>query len=264
MELDARAAPALSAWLLGQFAAESNDFDLYSVVDFYLAYRAWVRAKVACFLANDPSTPEAKALRKAGEARALFELARGYLAPRTGGPIVAVGGLTGAGKSTLAAALSRETGLPVVASDRTRKDLAGIVATERAPESAYTASFTRRTFDEVFRRARVVAESGRGVILDATFRSKDLRGRAKAMAETLGRPFFFVEASCDEATLRERLKLRAQGPSVSDADERVLARLRGEFEPPEELAAAERAVVDTAQPLEPQVSALVKRIGRRE
>jgi predicted kinase len=84
------------------------------------------------------------------------------------------------------------------------------------------------------------------------------------MAETLGRPFLFVEASCDEATLRGRLKLRAQGPSVSDADERVLARLRGDFEPPAELAAAERAVVDTAHPLEPQVSALAQRIGRRE
>src|SRR5262249_44638664 len=57
MELDARARLDLAASFVGRFALESDDYDLYGVLDFYLSYRAWVRAKVAAFLAADPSTP---------------------------------------------------------------------------------------------------------------------------------------------------------------------------------------------------------------
>jgi aminoglycoside phosphotransferase family enzyme len=68
MELEARGHPDLAGSFLGRFALESDHYDLYDVVDFYLSYRAWVRGKVAAFLAADPSTPPDKARRKAEEA----------------------------------------------------------------------------------------------------------------------------------------------------------------------------------------------------
>ena len=63
----ARGRPQLASSFLGRFAMESNDYDLYEVVDFYLPYRAWVRGKVAALLAVDPTTPPDKAARKADE-----------------------------------------------------------------------------------------------------------------------------------------------------------------------------------------------------
>ena len=220
MELTARSRADLAELFLAAFALESDDHDLYGVVDFYAGYRAWVRGKVAAFLAADPSTPPEKAARKAEEARSLFDLARSYAEARPGAPpVIAVGGLIGSGKSTLAEALGRATGVPVVSSDRVRKALAGVRATERAPEGAYSAAFSARTFDELFRRAAVVLDSGRGVVLDATFRERALRLRARDLARRHGRRFLFVETVCDEATLRERLRRRAAGPSVSDAGE---------------------------------------------
>jgi uncharacterized protein len=257
MELDARGRPDLAASFLGRFALEANDYDLYGVVDFYVSYRAWVRAKVAAFLAADPSTPPDKAGRKAGEARQLFALAeRRAHAPTAAGPVVAVGGIIGTGKTVMAEALAQALALPVVASDRTRKWLAGVEATERAPEAAYAADFSRRTFDEVFRRAGVVLRSGRGVILDATFRDRDLRRRARELAGRYGCRFLFVETTCDDATLRERLRRRAAGPSVSDATESLLARVRTEFEPVTELPPAEHLVVDTTGPAASRVAAV--------
>jgi aminoglycoside phosphotransferase family enzyme/predicted kinase len=248
MELDARGRPDLAGSFLGRFALESDDYDLYDVADFYLAYRAWVRGKVAALLAVDPSTAPARAARKADEARALFTLAERYTRPPgLPGPVVAVGGLIGAGKTVLAEAASRVLGLPVVESDRTRKWLAGVAPTERAPDEAYRPAFSERTFDEVFRRAEVVVRSGRGVILDATFRGRALRGRARDLARRHGRPFLFVEAVCDDAVLVERLRRRAAGPSVSDATEALLARVRAEFEPVTELPPAEHLAVDTDQ-----------------
>jgi aminoglycoside phosphotransferase family enzyme/predicted kinase len=260
MELDARGRVDLAGSFLGRFALESNDYDLYDVVDFYLAYRAWVRAKVAALLASDPATRPDKAARKAAEARHLFALAERYTrGPGGAPPVVAVGGVIGTGKTVLAEALARTCAVPVIESDRTRKWLAGIAPTERAPDSVYDAEFSRRTFDELFRRAEIVLGSGRGVILDATFRSRELRGRARALAARHGRRFLFVETTCPDATLRERLRRRAAGPSVSDATESLLARMRAAFEPVTELAPAEHVVVDTTEPPD----ALAPRVAHR-
>jgi uncharacterized protein len=153
--------------------------------------------------------------------------------------------LIGSGKSTLAEAIGRATAVPVIASDRVRKALAGVRATESAPEGAYSAAFSARTFEEMFRRAAVVLDAGRGVVLYATFRDRALRLRARDLARAAGRRFLFVETMCDEATLRARLRRRARGPSVSDADESLLARVRAEFDPVTELEAVEHVRVDT-------------------
>jgi aminoglycoside phosphotransferase family enzyme/predicted kinase len=254
MELTARSRADLAESFLAAFAVESDDHDLYAVVDFYAGYRAWVRGKVAAFLAVDPSTPREKAVRKAEEARSLFALARTYTEARPGAPpVIAVGGLIGSGKSTLAEALGRAASIPVVSSDRIRKALARIPATERAPDSAYSGAFSARTFDELFRRATVVLDSGRGVVLDATFRERALRRRARDLARSRGRGFLFAETICDEATLRERLRRRAGGPSISDAGEALLERVRAEFEPVTELGAGEHVRVDTTGPPEAAV-----------
>jgi aminoglycoside phosphotransferase family enzyme/predicted kinase len=264
MELDARGRADLAASFLGRFALESNDYDLYEVVDFYLSYRAWVRAKVAALLTLDPTTPPDKAARKATEARRLFALSRQYTRPPGGAPpVVAVGGIIGTGKTALAETLARTRPWPVVESDRTRKWLAGVAPTERAPGSVYSHEFSRRTFDEVFRRAEVVLAAGRGVILDATFRGRDLRARARALAARHGRPFLFVEASCPDPILRERLRRRAAGPSVSDATESLLARVRAEFEPVTELPAGEYLVIDTTRPREHSVAQIHRALEAR-
>jgi hypothetical protein len=254
MELDARSRADLAEGFLAAVARELDDYDLYAVVDFYLSYRAWVRGKVAAFLAADPSTEPEKVERKRREASRLFALARTYAGPRPGvRAVVAVGGLIGAGKSTLAQALARRLGVPVLDSDRTRKSLAGVRPTDQASAAAYTAPFTRRTFDEMFRRADLVLRSGRGVILDATFRTRELRLRARELATRHGRPFRFVEAVCDEQTLRERLRARRGEVSVSDATEELLDQVRREFEPVNELAAHEHVRVLTTLPVARQV-----------
>jgi uncharacterized protein len=259
MELTARSRADLAELFLAAFAVESDDHDLYGVVDFYAGYRAWVRGKVAAFLAADSSTPPDKAARKAEEAQLLFTLARSYAQGRLGvPPVIAVGGLIGSGKSTVAEALGQAVGVPVVSSDRIRKVLAGVRATERAPEDAYSAAFSARTFDEVFRRAAVVVDSGRGVVLDATFRERALRLRARDLARRHGRRFLLVETVCDEATLRERLRRREAGPSVSDAGEALLDRVRAEFEPVTEFGVGEHVRVDTTGPRETAVRAVLE------
>ena len=246
MELDAVGRPDLASYFVAAFAARSQDFDLYGVVDFYLSYRAFVRAKVACFVATDPGSAADHRQAKREEAARLFGLARAYAGRPSQRPmLVAVAGAIGTGKSTLAHELGWRMQAPVIGSDRTRKWLAGLRPTDRGEAFIYDEVFSRRTYQEVLRRASVVLESGRSAILDATFSSRAMRDRARALAERLGVPFQLVELRCaDPEVVRERLRRRRAQPSVSDATEATLDMGTVPFEPISELPSEMHLIVD--------------------
>ena len=232
MELEAAGRPDLAAGLVARFAEASDDFGLYGVLDFYLSYRAWVRGKVAAFVATDPGTPADLRASKRREARRCFGLARSFSGVPLDRPfVVAIGGLIGSGKSTLAAELGRELAVPVVSSDRTRKATAGIPPVVRAEPSSYTIEARDRTYEEVIRRAGQVVGAGRGVILDATFSTSDWRQRVAAAARAANATFAWVEAHCPVELLRQRLAARRQTASVSDADDRLLEDFTRDYQP---------------------------------
>jgi uncharacterized protein len=245
MELDASDQPSLAAFYFSRFARDTADYELYPLLDLYLSYRAWVRAKVACVVAVDPATPAEKARRKSAEAERLFALAASYTRPPAAARhVIAVGGMIGTGKSTVADALTLELRVPAISSDATRKSLGGLPPTAPGGDWLYTDERTRSTYLELRRRAEHVLASGRGVVLDATFGSEDSRAAARDLAWRQDRPFLFVEVTCDDATVRERLRARQSERSVSDAREAHLSLLRQRYHPPEELAPAERLIVD--------------------
>ena len=98
MDLTSRRRPDLAEAFLAAYARASQDYDLYPLVDFYESYRAFVRAKVASFVAHADGTPEPVRRHKNEEAREHFLLAlsgarRQLLPPR----LVAVGGWIAAG-----------------------------------------------------------------------------------------------------------------------------------------------------------------------
>ncbi len=83
MELEAAGRPDLAAGFVARFAEASDDFGLYGVLDFYLSYRAWVRGKVASFLAADPADAVRRSASRSGEeARRCFGLARSFFGTR--------------------------------------------------------------------------------------------------------------------------------------------------------------------------------------
>jgi len=249
MELEAARRPDLAAGFLARFAEESDDFGLYGVVDFYLSYRAWVRGKVAAFLASDATEEAALRTRKRDEARRQFALARSFSGAPVDAPfVVAVGGIVGSGKSTLATALGQQLAAPVVSSDRTRKAAAGLAATERGDARLYAPEAVDRNYVEVLSRARRVLESGRGVILDATFLERRRREAAAELARDAGARFAFLEACCaDGAVLRARLAARRGRPSESDATDVELEQIQRRQEPFGADEAGTYASIDTSR-----------------
>jgi uncharacterized protein len=266
MDLAHFGAVDLAERFLAQYARASNDYDLYELVDFYEGYRAFVRGKIAHFVASDEALPAAKRQAAAAQARGYFLLAlsaerRALLTPQ----MVCVGGIIAAGKSTLADALAFEMSAPVVDADRTRKDMVGVRATEAVRDGAwagaYDPAFTDVVYAEVLRRARVVLASGRPVILDASFRCARLRAAARALALEVGAPFCFLECQVPLDVARARLAERAQGQSVSDGRIEVLEDFVERFEPVTELLDSEHLVIDTRAGLDAELSRVRVRVA---
>jgi len=249
MELEGAGRLDLASGLVARFAEASDDFDLYRVLDFYVSYRAWVRGKVAAFVAADPGTPAERRSSKQDEARRCFGLARSAAGAPLDRPfLIAVGGLIASGKSTLAEHLGRALAAPVVSSDRTRKTLAGLAATAPASASAYGLDARQAIYGEILRRAGQVLQSGRGALVDASFASRRWRAEAADAAQAAGASFVFIEARAPLDLLRARLAARRTGESVSDAREDLLDAFVRDYEP---VAGGEGEVtltVDTAAP----------------
>jgi aminoglycoside phosphotransferase family enzyme/predicted kinase len=265
MDLEAHGRVDLAERLLARYARESNDYDLYALVDFYESYRAFVRGKIAAFMAADPDIDEGARTGAAAEARRHFLLAlaadrRSLLVP----VVVAVGGIIASGKSTVAERLADEMSAPVVDADRTRKSMVGIDPCQPLHEVAWTGAydpgFTERVYAEVMRRADVVLASGRPVVIDASFRSPTMRARARELAVAHGVPFRFVECRADPEVCRLRLAQRAQTAGVSDGRLDVFDAFRSRFEPVTELPSAEQVVLDTTCPLEESLGVLRGRL----
>ncbi|HEY4183521.1 MAG TPA: AAA family ATPase [Polyangia bacterium] len=249
MELESAERADLAGGFIARCAEALDDYDLYGVLDFYLCYRANIRAKVAAMVAVDPLSPAALRMQKRTEAQRRFALARACAGRSAGTPaLIAVGGVIGSGKSTLASALGRALGAPVIGSDRTRKSLAGMRTTERGDEALYTPERTEATYVELVRRAEVVLQSGRTAILDATFDRSRWRELAGDVARAFGATFAFVEASCpDWEALRARVRSRDERPSESDAGETLLDRYVAAGKAPSLGSETPHIVIDTRQ-----------------
>jgi predicted kinase len=102
----------------------------------------------------------------------------------------------------------------------------------------------------VLRRASVVLASRRSVIVDASFRSRATRERARRLARDLGVRVRFVECRCAADVCRARLARRERERSVSDGRLAIFDELSASFEPMTELAPEEHVAVDTTRPLD--------------
>jgi len=262
MDLASRDRADLAEIFLAAYAREANDFDLYPLVDFYESYRAHVRAKVASFMAaGDGDLPRRE--MAAAEARHHYLLAlacerRSLLPP----VVVAVGGWIAAGKSTVARRLGQHLAAPVVDADRTRKHLLGVEATTPVHvgpfEGAYSATASIGVYAELRRRAGAVLASGRPVVVDASFRSRQERARFRELAREVGVPFTFVECRVSPEIARERLALRDRERGVSDGRLEIFDAFHARFEAVTELPPEEHFVLDTTRDPEENLARLVE------
>jgi aminoglycoside phosphotransferase family enzyme/predicted kinase len=211
MDLDTRVSRASANRVLNRYTARTGDWGMVRGLPLFQSVRAMVRAHIAAGrgLAND--------------SRKYLEHAFGYLAPAPA-CVVAIGGLMGTGKSTLARALAPELGPApgalVLRSDDIRKRLFEVAPQAKLPQIAYTEDASREVFAAMLRAVACVAPTGHSVIADATFMDPALRlsiqrgaGRARFLGIWLRAPLGVLEA-----------RVAARSGDASDADLAVLRR----------------------------------------
>lgn len=118
MDLERLGAPALAELLLDRYAEFSGDPAPPALREHFLAYRAFVRVKVAC-LRHAQGDPDAAEQARSYAVIALTHLRAGEVR------LILVGGLPGTGKTTLAGGVADALGAVLLSSDRVRKELAG-------------------------------------------------------------------------------------------------------------------------------------------
>jgi aminoglycoside phosphotransferase family enzyme/predicted kinase len=214
MDLEHLGRADLATSFLCAYRRASGDDWPSSLEDMYLAYRAHVRAKVACLRhgQGDEQAP--------GEARALLALAHRHL-ERGRIRLVLVGGPPASGKSTLAGAIARETGWPVLRSDVVRKQLAGLAPRTHAgaalDEGIYTSRATDDTYSALLAKARAGLELGSSVIIDASWADESHRALARLVATETSSEL--VELQCDAPRAVRTARAAERATTRTDASD---------------------------------------------
>jgi aminoglycoside phosphotransferase family enzyme/predicted kinase len=214
--LEAAANLVLNRYLLA--TARAEDLDALATLPFFLSMRASIRAKVTAARLEQPATQDTAAIART--ARKYFDLARRVISPLPA-LLIAVGGLSGTGKSALARALAPEIGaVPgavVLRSDVERKALFGKDEHEKLPQQAYAPAVTARVYATVADKARRAVAAGHSAIVDAVFAKPQERALMEQSAQTLGVPFHGLFLEADLATRIARVGPRSRDASDADA-----------------------------------------------
>jgi aminoglycoside phosphotransferase family enzyme/predicted kinase len=234
MDLIERGLPAAANGVLNRYLLATRrpeDFDALAALPLFLSLRAAIRAMVTAERAERAAEGDRAPIRNA--ALTYFDLACRLVEPPPP-RLVAVGGLSGTGKSALARALAPELppapGAVLLRSDVERKARFGVGENERLPADAYALDVTAALYSELVEKARRIVAAGQSAIVDAVY----ARPHERAAIAAVGASFRGIFLTADLPTRLKRITGR--GADASDADAAV-ARVQenydlGDFDQP--------------------------------
>lgn len=193
--------------------------DGLAALPLFLSSRAAIRARVTASLrAHEHGRARAADTEVA---RSYFEAALGFLNP-VPARLIAVGGLSGSGKTTIARMLAPHIGAAPGAihlrSDVERKVLFGVAETERLGPRGYSPEASRKTYERLFMLAGRVLEAGRSVIVDAVFARPKERAAIAAVASEKLAPFIGLWLDAPEEVMVSRVEDRRGDASDASAE----------------------------------------------
>jgi hypothetical protein len=202
------------------------DLEGLALLPLFLASRAGVRAMVEAQRAlQQEASGSDKGFRSS---QAYLALGLSYARPIRS-VLIAVGGLSGTGKSTLSAhlapALGKAPGALHLRSDLERKAMFGVAEMERLPQEAYTPQVSQQVYDRLVAKAEACLAAGHAVVVDAVHASSAERAAIERLAGRLDVPFFGLWLEAPRAEMLSRVDARTG--DASDATAQVVEKQLG-------------------------------------
>jgi aminoglycoside phosphotransferase family enzyme/predicted kinase len=222
MDLEFLGRKDLADYFLDQYSRLAGDSAPPALKNFYIAYRAVVRAKVD-FIRVAQGHPDA-----ATDAQRHIDVALDHL--RAGAVrLILVGGGPGTGKTTLASSLAEQVHAQVISTDDVRRQLhqTGVITGEPGAldTGLYTADNVAAVYDAVWRHAHLHLCRGESVILDGTWRDSRHRQRAHELADETASTMVEFVCTATQETAAARIQTRTN--TTSDATPEIAAALSG-------------------------------------
>ncbi|WP_315853623.1 bifunctional aminoglycoside phosphotransferase/ATP-binding protein [Marinobacterium arenosum] len=212
MDLEANGQFRWASRCLNQYLELGGDYEGVQLLNFYKAYRAMVRAKVAMIGMH----------KDIDEFRHYAALANRY-ANRPQPVLYLMNGVSGSGKSTLSDQMIEQLGIIRIRSDVERKRLFAELSREGQQLELYGKQMNVHTYNHLLHTSRALLQAGYSVVVDATFIRRRSRLSYAEMAHQLRVPMRILSCSCDPQVLEQRLEERTrQGGDPSDADVAIM------------------------------------------
>jgi uncharacterized protein len=231
MDLIERKKSGLAWLILNAYLEESGDYHGLSILNWYLVYRAMVRAKVAMMRAEQVPESDATRKREVESAIEYLNLAREITKSRQP-QLWITHGFSGSGKTHGSRWAIRELGMIRLRSDVERKRLfhlthseIGSHVTANDRQELYSVSASEATYRSLWSLSRELLDYGFPVLVDATFLKQADRKRFSDIAKVLDIPFKILDFQNQVSILEQRIRDRkVLGTDASDADVEVLHR----------------------------------------
>ena len=132
------------------------------------------------------------------------------------GTLLITCGLPGTWKTETSEEVSKIKGFPILRTDLIRLE---VLKGEDVFDEKVASNMSKRerVYDETFRRAEDLVQKGKGVILDATFVTQELRRRAAEIAARHNMTFVILQTSCPEEVSIARILRRTKENYESNA-----------------------------------------------
>jgi aminoglycoside phosphotransferase family enzyme/predicted kinase len=195
-----------------------DNLDALSALPLFLSIRAAIRANVLLARLDRKGSDSADVKARA---ETYLRLARRLIAPAPP-RLIAVGGLSGTGKSLLARALAPDIaplpGAVVLRSDVLRKQRFAAPETDRLPADAYRPEVTAAVYSTLAERAGRILAAGHSVVVDAVFARPPERAAIAGVARSAGVTFCGLFLQADTAIRAARVGSRTNDASDATAD----------------------------------------------
>lgn len=212
--------------LLNRYLEKTGDYEGIALLNYYITYRAMVRAKIARFTMGHMSEGSPEYQQQLAQYQSYINLA---LQLSNNKPFLMIThGLSGSGKSFVSSMALEEFSAIRVRSDIERKRLAGLDPLAKTKSGLgsgiYDAKTGQETYKKLLELAETVIKSGYPAIVDATFLQQADRLEQQQLAEKLGVDFLIINTEAPDEQLEQFIAQRAKlAHDPSEADITVLA-----------------------------------------